>query len=113
MEARWPAPNSALVPQEKTKSLLKQYDATSHLHSERYARLERAQVLVNQFWETYEELSPWLEETQALIGQLPPPAVDHEHLKQQQEDMRVRGCPCVSMPLGNAELSLHGLERDP
>ncbi|XP_060547371.1 microtubule-actin cross-linking factor 1 isoform X15 [Pantherophis guttatus] len=74
--------------QEKTESLLKQYDATSHLHSERYARLERAQVLVNQFWETYEELSPWLEETQVLIGQLPPPAIDHEHLKQQQEDMR-------------------------
>ncbi|KAG8142952.1 hypothetical protein E2320_000252, partial [Naja naja] len=74
--------------QEKTESLLKQYDETSHLHSERYARLERAQVLVNQFWETYEELSPWLEETQVLIGQLPPPAIDHEHLKQQQEDMR-------------------------
>ncbi|XP_039183891.1 microtubule-actin cross-linking factor 1 isoform X19 [Crotalus tigris] len=74
--------------QEKTESRLKQYDETSHLHSERYARLERAQVLVSQFWETYEELSPWLEETQALIGQLPPPAIDHEHLKQQQEDMR-------------------------
>ncbi|XP_058051863.1 microtubule-actin cross-linking factor 1 [Ahaetulla prasina] len=74
--------------QEKTESLLKQYDETSHLHSERYARLERAQVLVNQFWETYEELNPWLEETQVLIGQLPPPAIDHEHLKQQQEDMR-------------------------
>ncbi|XP_026529527.1 microtubule-actin cross-linking factor 1 isoform X2 [Notechis scutatus] len=74
--------------QEKTESLLEQYEETSHLHSERYARLERAQVLVNQFWETYEELSPWLEETQVLIGQLPPPAIDHEHLKQQQEDMR-------------------------
>ncbi|XP_077193444.1 microtubule-actin cross-linking factor 1 isoform X5 [Paroedura picta] len=74
--------------QEKTESLAKQYDEVSHLNSERYARLERAQVLVNQFWETYEELSPWLEEMQALIGQLPPPAIDHEHLKQQQEDMR-------------------------
>nr|XP_056702719.1 microtubule-actin cross-linking factor 1 [Euleptes europaea] len=74
--------------QEKTESLANRYDEVSHLNSERYARLERAQVLVNQFWETYEELNPWLEETQALIGQLPPPAVDHEHLKQQQEDMR-------------------------
>ncbi|XP_070621008.1 microtubule-actin cross-linking factor 1 isoform X2 [Erythrolamprus reginae] len=74
--------------QEKTETLVKQYEATSLLHSERYARLERAQVLVSQFWETYEELSPWLEETQGLIGQLPPPAIDHEHLKQQQEDMR-------------------------
>ncbi|XP_075460627.1 microtubule-actin cross-linking factor 1 isoform X19 [Ascaphus truei] len=74
--------------QEKTKSLLEQYEGVSHLHSERYARLERAQVLVNQFWETYEELNPWIEETQILISQLPPPAVDHELLRQQQEDMR-------------------------
>ncbi|XP_034609859.1 microtubule-actin cross-linking factor 1 isoform X14 [Trachemys scripta elegans] len=74
--------------QEKTESLVKQYDAVSQLNSERYACLERAQVLVNQFWETYEELNPWIEETQALIAQLPPPAIDYEQLKQQQEDMR-------------------------
>uniref|UniRef100_A0A8C3SSL3 Microtubule actin crosslinking factor 1 n=1 Tax=Chelydra serpentina TaxID=8475 RepID=A0A8C3SSL3_CHESE len=72
----------------KTESLVKQYDAVSQLNSERYACLERAQVLVNQFWETYEELHPWIGETQALIAQLPPPAIDHEQLKQQQEDMR-------------------------
>nr|XP_032608373.2 microtubule-actin cross-linking factor 1 isoform X7 [Taeniopygia guttata] len=74
--------------QEKTESLVQQYEAVSQLNSERYARLERAQVLVNQFWETYEELNPWIEETQALISQLPPPAIDHEQLKQQQDDMR-------------------------
>uniref|UniRef100_A0A8C3H3M0 Microtubule actin crosslinking factor 1 n=1 Tax=Corvus moneduloides TaxID=1196302 RepID=A0A8C3H3M0_CORMO len=73
---------------EKTESLVQQYEAVSQLNSERYARLERAQVLVNQFWETYEELNPWIEETQALISQLPPPAIDHEQLKQQQDDMR-------------------------
>ncbi|XP_058712349.1 microtubule-actin cross-linking factor 1 isoform X13 [Poecile atricapillus] len=76
------------VLQEKTESLVQQYEAVSQLNSERYARLERAQVLVNQFWETYEELNPWIEETQALISQLPPPALDHEQLKQQQDDMR-------------------------
>ncbi|XP_074418785.1 microtubule-actin cross-linking factor 1 isoform X5 [Larus michahellis] len=76
------------VLQEKTESLVQQYEAVSQLNSERYARLERAQVLVNQFWETYEELNPWIEETQTLISQLPPPAIDHEQLKQQQEDMR-------------------------
>uniref|UniRef100_A0A8B9S833 Microtubule actin crosslinking factor 1 n=1 Tax=Apteryx owenii TaxID=8824 RepID=A0A8B9S833_APTOW len=76
------------VLQEKTESLVQQYEAVSQLNSERYARLERAQVLVNQFWETYEELNPWIEETQALISQLPPPAIDPEQLKQQQEDMR-------------------------
>uniref|UniRef100_A0A2I3MQE6 Microtubule actin crosslinking factor 1 n=1 Tax=Papio anubis TaxID=9555 RepID=A0A2I3MQE6_PAPAN len=76
------------VLQEKTESLIQQYEAISLLNSERYARLERAQVLVNQFWETYEELSPWIEETRALIAQLPPPAIDHEQLRQQQEEMR-------------------------
>lgn len=73
--------------------MIQQYEAISLLNSERYARLERAQVLVNQFWETYEELSPWMEETRALITQLPPPAVDHEQLRQQQEEMRVKYTP--------------------
>uniref|UniRef100_A0A672V6K5 Microtubule actin crosslinking factor 1 n=1 Tax=Strigops habroptila TaxID=2489341 RepID=A0A672V6K5_STRHB len=73
---------------EQKASLVQQYEAVSQLNSERYTRLERAQVLVNQFWETYEELNPWIEETQSLISQLPPPAIDHEQLKQQQEDMR-------------------------
>uniref|UniRef100_A0A8B7UIR3 Microtubule-actin cross-linking factor 1 n=1 Tax=Castor canadensis TaxID=51338 RepID=A0A8B7UIR3_CASCN len=76
------------VLQEKTECLIQQYEAISLLNSERYARLERAQVLVNQFWETYEELSPWIEETRGLIAQLPPPAIDHEQLRQQQEEMR-------------------------
>ncbi|XP_074190545.1 microtubule-actin cross-linking factor 1 isoform X19 [Rhinolophus sinicus] len=76
------------VLQEKTESLIQQYEAISLLNSERYARLERAQVLVNQFWETYEELSPWIEETRTLIAQLPPPAIDHEQLRLQQEEMR-------------------------
>ncbi|XP_048681718.2 microtubule-actin cross-linking factor 1 isoform X15 [Caretta caretta] len=74
--------------QEKTESLVEQYDAVSQLNSERYACLERAQALVSQFWETYEELNPWTEEIQVLLAQLPPPAIDHEQLKQQQEDMR-------------------------
>ncbi|NXD11395.1 MACF1 factor, partial [Nothocercus nigrocapillus] len=76
------------VLQEKTESLVQQYKAISQLNSERYDRLERAQILVNQFWETYEELSPWMEETQVLISQLPPPAIGPKLLKLQQEDMR-------------------------
>lgn len=85
---------------------MQQYEAVSQLNSERYARLERAQVLVNQFWETYEELNPWIEETQALISQLPPPAIDHEQLKQQQEDMRVRGRGvCTSRTSGSSALN--------
>lgn len=70
--------------------LLQQYEDVSHINSERSARLERAQVLVGQFWETYEELNPWIKEMKATISQLPPPAVDHDMLKQQQEEIRVR-----------------------
>ncbi|XP_066228897.1 microtubule-actin cross-linking factor 1, isoforms 6/7-like isoform X1 [Saccopteryx leptura] len=76
------------VQKEKTESLIQQYEAISLLNSERSALLERAQALVNQFWETYEELSPWIEESRALIAQLPPPAIDHEQLRLQQEEMR-------------------------
>lgn len=61
----------------------------SHLNSERSARLERAQALLGQFWETYEELHPWIEEMKTTISQLPPPAVDHDMLRQQQEEIRV------------------------
>ncbi|XP_056412553.1 microtubule-actin cross-linking factor 1 isoform X4 [Hyla sarda] len=74
--------------QEKTKLLLQQYEEVSHINAERSARLERAQVLVGQFWETYEELNPWIEEMKATISQLPPPAVDHDMLKLQQEEIR-------------------------
>ncbi|XP_058853270.1 microtubule-actin cross-linking factor 1-like isoform X4 [Acipenser ruthenus] len=74
--------------QRKTDSLLRQYDAVSQLNLDRYAQLERAQVLVNQFWETHEELLPWLQETQTLLGQLPGPAINHEALRQQQEEMK-------------------------
>ncbi|KAM9320102.1 microtubule-actin cross-linking factor 1 [Gastrophryne carolinensis] len=76
------------VLQEKTKSLLQQYEDVSHLNSERCARLERAHVLLGQFWETYEELNPWIEEMQSTVSQLPPPAVDHDILRQQQEEIR-------------------------
>ncbi|XP_069827488.1 microtubule-actin cross-linking factor 1 isoform X3 [Dendropsophus ebraccatus] len=74
--------------QEKTKLLQQQYEEVSHINAERSARLERAHVLVGQFWETYEELNPWIEEMMATISQLPPPAVDHDMLRQQQEEIR-------------------------
>ncbi|XP_078423163.1 microtubule-actin cross-linking factor 1-like isoform X1 [Cetorhinus maximus] len=74
--------------QEKMDLLQQQYETVSQMNTERYSQLERAQVLINQFWETYEELCPWLDETRTHISQLPPPAVDHEMLKLQQEEMR-------------------------
>ncbi|XP_038580127.1 microtubule-actin cross-linking factor 1 isoform X13 [Micropterus salmoides] len=73
----------------KTDSLSARYDAVNQSHSERFSALEQAQVLVARFWETYEELEPWLGETETLITQLPPPAIDTDALRLQQDQMRL------------------------
>ncbi|XP_056890629.1 microtubule-actin cross-linking factor 1 isoform X17 [Takifugu flavidus] len=73
----------------KTNSLSTRYDAVSQKHSERFSALEQAQVLVARFWETYEELEPWLGETETLITQLPPAAIDTDALRLQQDQMRL------------------------
>uniref|UniRef100_A0A480TD29 Dystonin isoform X25 n=1 Tax=Sus scrofa TaxID=9823 RepID=A0A480TD29_PIG len=73
---------------KKLDKVLKNYDAICQMNSERYLQLERAQSLVNQFWETYEELWPWLMDTQQTISQLPAPALEYETLRQQQEEHR-------------------------
>ncbi|XP_038032426.2 dystonin isoform X32 [Anas platyrhynchos] len=73
---------------KKLESLLQKYDTVCQMNSERNLQLERAQSLVNQFWETYEELWPWLTETEMIISQLPAPALEYETLKQQQEEHR-------------------------
>lgn len=62
----------------------------SQLNSERCLQLERAQSLAIQFWETYEEMWPWLQETLSTFSQLPPPAIEYDALRQQQEELRVR-----------------------
>uniref|UniRef100_A0AAR2IUR3 Dystonin n=1 Tax=Pygocentrus nattereri TaxID=42514 RepID=A0AAR2IUR3_PYGNA len=72
----------------KVQSLLEKYNAVSQLNSERCLQLERAHSLACQFWETYEELWPWLQETQASFTQLPQPAIEYETLRQQQEELR-------------------------
>ncbi|XP_072354531.1 dystonin isoform X19 [Scyliorhinus torazame] len=74
--------------QNKLDTLQRQYEVISQMNAERYLQLERAQSLVSQFCETYEELWPWLEETRVLITQLPTPAIEFEMLKQQQEELR-------------------------
>lgn len=83
--------HNVCAPQVKTDSLSARYDAVSQTHSERFSALEQAQVLVARFWETYEELEPWLGETETLITQLPPPAIDTDALRLQQDQMRVSG----------------------
>lgn len=91
MHTIWPTLNIFyhIIFQKKLDKVLKNYDAICQINSERYLQLERAQSLVNQFWETYEELWPWLTETQRIISQLPAPALEYETLRQQQEEHRV------------------------
>ncbi|XP_068137506.1 dystonin isoform X5 [Hyperolius riggenbachi] len=72
----------------KLGRLQRNYDALCHLNAERNMQLERAVSLVNQFWETYEELWPWLMETESVIAELPPPGLNYDTLRQQQEDIR-------------------------
>ncbi|XP_028324054.1 dystonin isoform X5 [Gouania willdenowi] len=72
----------------KTETLLEKYGVVSQLNSERCLLLEQAQSLAAQFWETYEELSPWLQETLTTFSQLSPPAIEYETLRQQQEELR-------------------------
>lgn len=76
--------------QARTETLLEKYGVVSQLNSERCLQLERAQSLASQFWETYEEMWPWLQETLSTFSQLPPPSIEYETLRQQQEELRVR-----------------------
>ncbi|XP_053730813.1 dystonin isoform X3 [Synchiropus splendidus] len=73
---------------EKTEALLEKYGTVSQLNSERCLQLERAQSLSSQFWETFEELSPWLQDTLTTFSQLPHPSIEYETLRQQQEELR-------------------------
>uniref|UniRef100_A0A3P9QG57 Dystonin n=1 Tax=Poecilia reticulata TaxID=8081 RepID=A0A3P9QG57_POERE len=86
MSSKNPEEKEAL--KAKTESLLEKYGIVSQLNSERYLQLERAQSLAGQFWETYEEMWPWLQETLSAFSQLPLPAIEYEMLRQQQEELR-------------------------
>ncbi|XP_064858700.1 dystonin-like isoform X4 [Oncorhynchus nerka] len=72
----------------KIQALLEKYVVVSQLNSERCLQLERAQSLAGQFWETYEELWPWLQETRTSFSQLPLASIEYEALRQQQEELR-------------------------
>lgn len=82
--------NTSVLCQAKTQTLLEEYAVVSQLNSERCLQLERAHSLASQFWETYEEMWPWLQETLSTFTQLPPPAIEYDTLRQQQEELRVR-----------------------
>ncbi|KAM8738349.1 dystonin isoform 2-T2 [Acanthopagrus schlegelii] len=81
-------PEEKEILKAKTQTLLEKYGIVSQLNSERSLQLERAQSLASQFWETYEEMWPWLQETVSSFSQLPAPAIEYETLRQQQEELR-------------------------
>ncbi|CAB1457685.1 unnamed protein product [Pleuronectes platessa] len=81
-------PEEKEILKAKTQTLLEKYGAVSQLNSDRCLQLERAQSLASQFWETYEEMWPWLQETLSTFSQLPPPSIEYESLRQQQEELR-------------------------
>ncbi|XP_051503373.1 dystonin-like [Myxocyprinus asiaticus] len=72
----------------KLQAVLDKYNVVSQLNSERCLQLERAHSLACQFWETYDELWPWLQETSAAFTLLAQPAIEYEALRQQQEELR-------------------------
>ena len=52
-------------------------------------QLEHAQSLLVQFSESLTEVSPWLEETQTLIGQLSLSTISYEAFREQQDLLQV------------------------
>ncbi|XP_037638587.1 dystonin isoform X6 [Sebastes umbrosus] len=81
-------PEEKEILKARTQTLLEKYGTVSQLNSERCLQLERAQSLASQFWETHEEMWPWLQETLSAFSQLPLPSIEYEKLRQQQEELR-------------------------
>nr|XP_046254861.1 microtubule-actin cross-linking factor 1 [Scatophagus argus]XP_046254862.1 microtubule-actin cross-linking factor 1 [Scatophagus argus] len=67
------------------EALEEQCNTTSATNSHVVLQLEHAQSLLLQFSEGLTEVSPWLEETQTLIGQLSLSTISYEAFREQQD----------------------------
>lgn len=76
-------------------ALQEQCNTTSATNSHVVLQLEHAQSLLLQFTEGFAEVSPWLEETQTLIGQLSLSTISYEAFREQQDLLQV-GETCFS-----------------
>ncbi|AWO97021.1 putative microtubule-actin cross-linking factor 1 [Scophthalmus maximus] len=65
--------------------LQEQCNTTSATNSHAVLQLEHAQSLLLQFSEGLAEVSPWLEETQTLVGHLSLSTISYEAFREQQE----------------------------
>ncbi|XP_072250902.1 microtubule-actin cross-linking factor 1, isoforms 6/7 isoform X2 [Leuresthes tenuis] len=67
------------------EALQEQCNITSATNAHVVLQLEHAQSLLVQFSESLTEVSPWLEETQILIGQLSLSTISYEAFREQQD----------------------------
>ncbi len=75
--------------QTPLEALQEQCNTTSATNSHVVLQLEHAQSLLLQFSEGLAEVSPWLEETKTLIGQLSLSTISYEAFREQQDLLQV------------------------
>lgn len=82
--------------QTPLEALQEQCNTTSATNSHVVLQLEHAQSLLLQFSEGLAEVSPWLDETQNLIGQLSLSTISYEAFREQQDLLQVENAPWFS-----------------
>lgn len=75
--------------QTPLEALQEQCNTTSATNSHVVLQLEHAQSLLLQFSEGLAEVSPWLEETKTLTGQLSLSTISYEAFREQQDLLQV------------------------
>ena len=79
-----------LFTQVPLEALQEQCNTTTATNSHLVLQLEHAQLLLLQFSESLTEVSPWLKETQTLIGQLSLSTISYEAFREQQDLLQVK-----------------------
>lgn len=92
---------SCYLMQTALEVLQEQCNTTSATNSHVVLQLEHAQSLLLQFSESLAEVSPWLGETQTIIGQLSMRTISYEAFREQQDLLQVDNtlaflCPLLS-----------------
>lgn len=80
---------SVFLSQTPLEALQEQCNTTSATNAHVVLQLEHAQSLLLQFSEGLAEISPWLEETQTLVGQLSMSTISYEAFREQQDLLQV------------------------
>lgn len=80
---------SVFLSQTPLEALQEQCNTTSATNGHVVLQLEHAQSLLLQFSEGLAEISPWLEETQTLVGQLSMSTISYEAFREQQDLLQV------------------------